>query len=103
MPFLDHALRVIYLLYILTIAAAAPRNITIDDELGDELTGNRPSFSPLHGWAQGAVCDDCLKLDAGQTVQGTWHHYTHRSNETSSAVSFPFTGTIYLQSESVLR
>ncbi|KAJ8695343.1 hypothetical protein PTI98_007948 [Pleurotus ostreatus] len=93
MPFLDHALRIIYLLYILTVAAAAPRNITIDDELGDELTGNRPSFSPLLGWAQGAVCDGCLKLDAGQTIQRTWHDHTHRSNETRSAVSFPFSGT----------
>ncbi|KAG9224106.1 hypothetical protein CCMSSC00406_0006774 [Pleurotus cornucopiae] len=93
MPFLDHALRIIYLLYILIIAAAAPRNITIDDELGDELTGNRPSFSPLLGWAQGAVCDGCLKLDAGQTIQRTWHDHTRRSNETWSAVSFPFTGT----------
>ncbi|KAF9497096.1 hypothetical protein BDN71DRAFT_636153 [Pleurotus eryngii] len=93
MPFLDHALRIIYLLYFLTIAAAAPRNITIDDELGDELTGNRPSFSPLLGWAQGAVCDGCLKLDPGKTIQRTWHAHTRRSNETWSAVSFPFTGT----------
>ncbi|KAL4266469.1 hypothetical protein AB1N83_003325 [Pleurotus pulmonarius] len=93
MPFLDHALRIIYLLYILTFAAAVPRNVTIDDELGDELTGHRPKFSPLHGWAQGAMCDGCLRLDAGQTVQRTWHDYTRRSNETSAAVSFPFTGT----------
>jgi hypothetical protein len=59
--FLQLALRVLPVL-LLSIAQGhgVMLNATIDDELGDALTGAFPTYSPIGLWAQGLTCAPCL-------------------------------------------
>lgn len=53
-------------------------NRTIDDQLGDKVTGLMPSYTPTDGWTQGNGCGSCfVTLDASQTVDNTWHDETY--------------------------
>lgn len=52
------------------------RNVTVDDQLGDESTGRQVSYSG--SWSQGSTCDSCLlKPDPSKVLDGTWHDSTY--------------------------
>ena len=84
-----------FLFFLTTIASAASTNRTIDDQLGDSVTGVLPSYSPAGSWQQGATCSGCfIHLDPSQTFQGTWHDSTHTPGDAEDRViTAQFTGT----------
>lgn len=59
------------------------RNITIDDEYGDEATGRLVSYAPTGSndpWTLGTLCSACvLRPDAASAYNGTWHDATIKS------------------------
>ncbi|KAI0800515.1 hypothetical protein C8Q74DRAFT_420803 [Fomes fomentarius] len=83
------------LLFIAVCATAASVNRTIDDELGDSVTGVVPSYSPVGSWSQGATCDRCwIQLDHDQAFKGTWHDTTHTPGDPEPRlVTAQFAGT----------
>lgn len=53
-------------------------NRTIDDQLGDPITGIRPTYSPPGNWTQGATCSVCYaQPDRSMVFDGTWHDSTY--------------------------
>ena len=56
-------------------------NRTIDDELGDSVTGAKPTYLPGGTWKQGTACSIChissVVNDLSQTFDRTWHDTTH--------------------------
>lgn len=73
-------------------------NVTIDDTLGDELTGKIPQHAP-EGWiprsTSGAPCVLCTaQPDATHIYKGTWHDKsTFIQEPTPSTISMSFNGT----------
>ena len=77
--------------------AYALTNVTVDDEGGDELTGDKPTYTPSGSsgnWAQGADCTGCIvKPDATKAFNGTWHDSTHGASDSfQKAIEITFTG-----------
>ena len=55
-----------------------PTNITVDDEVGDPLSGLVPTYIPAGGWKQGNGCGTChAKPDRRRAFNETWHDATH--------------------------
>ena len=56
----------------------ASKNVTIDDQFGDEATGRLVEYSPAgDAWAQGSTCTTCALEPAPQLAfNGTWHDST---------------------------
>ncbi|KAI0714685.1 hypothetical protein C8Q76DRAFT_673819 [Earliella scabrosa] len=76
-------------------------NRTIDDELGDSVTGIKPSYSPPDKWTQGAQCPTChvrpSYVDVPQVFERTWHDTTFRPGGPDREMRVNFTGTaVYL-------
>jgi hypothetical protein len=70
---------------------AGARNITIDDEGGDEVTHAPVQYSKV-GWTQGASCATCWsRPDASQAYDHTWHDSTANIT-TPNSVALNFTG-----------
>lgn len=73
-------------------------NVTIDDTLGDEVTGQIPQYAP-DGWiarsVSGAPCDLCTaQPDATRIYKGTWHdRSTLALDQIPSTISMSFNGT----------
>lgn len=78
--------------------ALSTSNITIDDEYGDSVTGQKPQYYSPPGsnpWAQGSTCGRChIQLDPTQVHNGTWHDATYYSTLSSDTytVILQFTG-----------
>ena len=72
-------------------------NRTIDDELGDVVTGAKPQYSPDGVWNQGTRCSSChigtSQVDVSQTFDGTWHDGTYFVGQPDIEVRATFTGT----------
>ena len=72
-------------------------NRTIDDELGDVVTGAKPQYSPHGVWNQGTRCSSChigtSQVDVSQTFDGTWHDGTYFVGQPDIEVRATFTGT----------
>ncbi|KAH8102719.1 hypothetical protein BXZ70DRAFT_1006620 [Cristinia sonorae] len=71
-------------------------NHTIDDENGDEVTGQQVSYTGL--WREGNGCPDALcsaKPDTNLVHDGTWHDasYFPSSQDPPHGLSFTFNGT----------
>ena len=68
------ALAFLSILVALTFVGAST-NITIDDQFGDELTGQLVYYVPVNsGWQQGSQCPTCsLQPDPHLAYKGTWH------------------------------
>ncbi|ESK85037.1 hypothetical protein Moror_15707 [Moniliophthora roreri MCA 2997] len=82
------------LFYLISVVSGAPRIFFIDDEHGDSLTGNKPTYSPPNGWAQGATCRGCgSRVDASLAFRNTWHESTRYKLDLPRRVEFSFTGT----------
>ena len=59
-----------------TLIHSSAVNHTIDDELGDSVTGVKPMYSPADQWHEHAQCPTCgvtMAADASKAFQGTWH------------------------------
>ena len=70
-------------------------NKSIDDTLGDEVTGTIPTYTPGNVW-NGANCRGCsIRPDTGKAYRGTWHETTYRYDGSTNDVSveFSFTGS----------
>lgn len=61
-------------------------NITIDDELGDPLTGQKISYLPDGAWQQGNNCELCTAkpAPASDAFDGTWHDATFNPTGTAT-------------------
>ncbi|KAI0658335.1 hypothetical protein C8Q70DRAFT_881279, partial [Cubamyces menziesii] len=72
-------------------------NRTIDDELGDSVTGLQPVYSPQADWNQGATCTTCHigtgLIDPTRVFGGTWHDSTTYPDDTPHTIAATFTGT----------
>ena len=81
------------------VARVATRSVnqTIDDDLGDSLTGLKPRYAPGDGWAQGAECSGCnintRNVDVSRVQDGTWHDSTHHPGDPDRVITVAFTGT----------
>ncbi|KAI0346982.1 hypothetical protein BDW22DRAFT_1425073 [Trametopsis cervina] len=73
-------------------------NVTIDDQIGDEVTGAQITYTPAKTWNQGNGCSVCMaKVDASQAFNGTWHDASRFPGDAPLVLSFNFTGTaVYL-------
>ena len=73
-------------------AAGLTVNRTIDDQLGDAVTGLKPQYSGE--WQQGQSCNKCLiHLDPSHTHNGTWHDATSTPGSTPPTITMHFSGT----------
>ncbi|KAF9447862.1 hypothetical protein P691DRAFT_670592 [Macrolepiota fuliginosa MF-IS2] len=79
--------------------SAGPRNYTIDDQLGDEITSHIPTYAPTFAWAT-QDCQGCgVDPDKNQLFDGTATSATFMpdKNISSNTVDFDFNGTaIYI-------
>ncbi|KAI0358957.1 hypothetical protein OH77DRAFT_1396261 [Trametes cingulata] len=70
---------------LLSLASAGRVNVTIDDTLGDELTGQLISYTPQGAWKLGQSCTDCTAHpDASRAHKGSWHDGTFRNPQLST-------------------
>lgn len=79
----------IFTILLLTTASTA-RNITIDDQQGDEVTGFQVIYYPNdRAWAQGSQCPGCaLQPNPSLAMDGTWHDATWHGTESGGPWSF---------------
>jgi hypothetical protein len=86
--------RLFLMLSLVLLVHAGARNITIDDENGDEKTGAQPVYQPGASWSLGSACPDCwVKPKSTNVTDGTWHDTT-AFNSTPSTVTVQFIGKI---------
>ena len=82
MPQLARSLSILILSCAFVLTNTASTNFTIDDYNGDQITGLKPSYSPILGWNQGNDCSECTaKLDATKTFMGTWHDVSYQPTD----------------------
>jgi len=68
-------------------------NRTIDDQLGDLVTGVLPSYNPASSWKEGTSCGSACAVHPLRAFEGTWHDSSQFPNEAPVSVSLNFTGT----------
>ncbi|KAH9911278.1 uncharacterized protein BXZ73DRAFT_13479, partial [Epithele typhae] len=70
-------------------------NQTIDDQLGDSVTGTVPTYDPIT--IEGSSCSSCSVnrggIDKSQIFKGTWHDSSNRPAGQSLTITAHFTGT----------
>ena len=60
-------------------------NVSIDDTLGDERTGNMISYTGQ--WSAGQNCSSCTAdIDASQVFEHTWHDTTFRPGPSDGVI-----------------
>ncbi|KAJ7281950.1 hypothetical protein C8J57DRAFT_1056257 [Mycena rebaudengoi] len=76
-------------------SAATTSNRTIDDEVGDSVSGVKPTYEPLSYWnLQGTSCANCTaKPDASLAFSGTWHDSSSFPGQDPVSCTLSFTGT----------
>lgn len=82
------------LLRLLLSVSALVRNITIDDQFGDQITHKAPEFSPPVAWAT-QTCSGCaIKPDVTEMYNGTFTAATFMpdKNILFNAIDFTFNG-----------
>ncbi|EIW63894.1 uncharacterized protein TRAVEDRAFT_110984, partial [Trametes versicolor FP-101664 SS1] len=71
-------------------------NRTIDDNLGDSVTGEQPTYLPDGGWALGSVCTTCNihpgLVNLNKTFDQTWHDTTHHPGGPDQVITATFSG-----------
>ena len=71
-------------------------NRTIDDELGDSVTGVVPSYLPINSWVQGSRCKGCRitpAVDPHQPLDSTWHDTIYTPGGQERRIQARFTGS----------
>ena len=79
----------------ITLLACASQitNRTIDDTLGDFVTGDKPSYVPSAGIWNSVNCSSCvIQPNSSQTFRGTWHETTASALNPNVSFEFAFTG-----------
>jgi hypothetical protein len=76
------------------------RNVTIDDQNGDAVTGAKPTY--VGTWSFGPTCGaNCwIKPDAQDTLDGTWHDTTVFAGGESASITLQFIGELVRASSS---
>lgn len=70
-------LTLLFLCSLFTPCYTSVRNVTIDDQWGDEETGLQVMYQPANMWEQGANCTTCLLApDDSMAYGNTWHDGT---------------------------
>ncbi|KDQ26534.1 hypothetical protein PLEOSDRAFT_1043589 [Pleurotus ostreatus PC15] len=76
------------------------RNVTIDDQFGDEMTQVVPTYMPPNRWNKGGMNLPAAVLarpNASLAHGKTWHDSTHLVGGPTTTVNFGFTGvSIYV-------
>jgi hypothetical protein len=88
------------LISIIRIATATQVNRTIDDTLGDSVTGERPTYlSSNSGSWEDATCKGCVaQPDPYRAFAGTWTAATYYPLPLSSiGINLSFTGKRFLR------
>ncbi|CDO76610.1 hypothetical protein BN946_scf184868.g24 [Trametes cinnabarina] len=84
------------ILLLARLASPSLVNHTIDDQLGDSVTGELPTHAPDDKWAQGQICTGCAMhpgiVDPGKTFQGTWLDSTYHPGQPDRVITASFTG-----------
>ncbi|KAI9059942.1 hypothetical protein FKP32DRAFT_1633776 [Trametes sanguinea] len=79
------------------VVTAVLANRTIDDQLGDSVTGAVPSHTPDEGWTTGQTCPGCGihpgEVDPDKTFQGTWTDSTYHPGQPDRVIMASFAGT----------
>ncbi|KIK61852.1 hypothetical protein GYMLUDRAFT_165570 [Collybiopsis luxurians FD-317 M1] len=69
-------------------------NRSIDDTLGDSVTGQRPSYLPTTGVWEDDLCKTCaLQPPASSAFAGTYTAATYNPGLKNISITFEFTGT----------
>ncbi|KAM5539193.1 hypothetical protein V8D89_007066 [Ganoderma adspersum] len=75
-------------------------NITVDDQLGDPITGLVPQYFPDDKWLAGSPTENCTAchlnpgtLDLNQIHGKTWHDSTPLNSPIPTTITFQFTGS----------
>ncbi|KAI9059940.1 hypothetical protein FKP32DRAFT_1578989, partial [Trametes sanguinea] len=72
-------------------------NRTIDDQLGDSVTGAVPSYAPDGGWAAAQNCQTCGihpgEVDVSKPFEGTWSDSTYHPGQPDRVITAEFAGT----------
>lgn len=85
----DTVIRMVIIFTLILDCLSSPRNLTIDDQTGDEITGLQPTYSPPNGWSQGNGCSYCTaKADPSGAFGGTWHDGRYVPGQFSAPYSF---------------
>ena len=92
--------RLLFLLSVRITIVLALFIVTVDDQTGDPLTGNKPIYTPSGsdgGWDQGSTCSNCpVQPDPSKAFNGTWHYALFQSNDAfPRAVTISFTGAYF--------
>ncbi|RDB27678.1 hypothetical protein Hypma_003230 [Hypsizygus marmoreus] len=76
-------------------AGAVATNRTIDDTIGDSVTGSRPVYLPATvGVWEDATCSRCsVNPDQSRAFKGTWTAATYNPGLGSMSIELPFQGT----------
>ncbi|KAF9457474.1 hypothetical protein BDZ94DRAFT_1273082 [Collybia nuda] len=78
------------LFLILPASLATLVNVTVDDELGDDVTGGLITYLPKDAWNSGPTCKRCMtNLDLNQVRNGTWHEGAFGRKRESEDVNIP--------------
>ncbi|KAI0829009.1 hypothetical protein BC628DRAFT_1189015 [Trametes gibbosa] len=88
-------------LIVLSLAIRTVRSLlvnrTIDDQLGDSVTGVQPVYAPEGGWALGSGCTTCNihpgLVDLAQAFDSTWHDTTHHPGGPEQVIMVEFSGS----------
>lgn len=82
------------LFIVVRAVAAAQINRTIDDTIGDVLTGTKPIYAPsTSGVWEDNTCTGCaLQPDRTKAFQGTWTAATYNPGLGSMSVTLSFKG-----------
>ncbi|CDO75240.1 hypothetical protein BN946_scf185036.g4 [Trametes cinnabarina] len=76
---------------------AAAVNRTIDDQFGDSVTRQLPSYQPDGKWAQGSQCSGCAlnstNIALSEVFSRTWHDSICHPGEPDRVISVVFRGT----------
>ncbi|KAE9383765.1 hypothetical protein BT96DRAFT_718412 [Gymnopus androsaceus JB14] len=81
---------------LVTVVLSAGVNRSIDDALGDSVTGKKPTFLPSTPgvWENQTVCPGCALLPPTTSAfDGTYTAATYHPDLKNISVSFDFTGT----------
>jgi len=89
---LGYALVSVYLWF--PQVASTTVNRTIDDQLGDSVTGLLPIYSPTRDVWDTQACIKCTaKVDVSQAFMGTYLAATYSPDLTSMGISMQFNGS----------
>lgn len=84
------------LIFFLQASVAIESNRTIDDTIGDSVTGRIPTYLPSAGVWEKTDCTGCvLQPDRVMAFNGTWTTATYDPNLKSMSAELAFKGKLW--------